>query len=209
MTDSSEIDPETLQQEVAQIKDAMGLQERYPGRFWYWIIFGLAVFVASVGSQVIALRDLSPTLHAVVWGVPLGGVGAYQWWDTRGQTSSGVSSTATKPRIGVLWLSVFALVVVVLLTVLPAAEGTGEESTEILLFSLIVGFVGVGYLVVGEALRAYYIRRRDRWAFYIGGVWMLVLAVLMPTVELLETWGYLTFGVAYVGHATVSYLTLR
>ena len=75
--------------------------------------------------------------------------------------------------------------------------------------SLVVGLVGVAYLVVGEALRAYYIRRRDRFAFYVGGAWMLVLAALLPSIEFFHTWGYATFGVVYAAHAVVSYLLLR
>jgi hypothetical protein len=205
MSEEPEIDPELLREEVSQIKDAMGIQERYPSRFRFWLVTGLAVLLASSASQFIALRELSGSLHAVAWWVPLGAAGLYQWWSTRG---SDTTVTGTKPRIGVLWLSVFALYFVFLLTLGPALDGLDGGAGQILLFSLIVGLVGVGYLVVGEALRAYYIRRRDRWAFYIGGGWMLGLAVLMPNVAVLETWGYATFGIVFATHAVVSYLIL-
>jgi hypothetical protein len=46
-------------------------------------------------------------------------------------------------------------------------------------------------------------------AFYIGGAWMLVLAVLLVQVEFLHTWGYAAFGIAYGTHALGSYLALR
>jgi len=78
----------------------------------------------------------------------------------------------------------------------------------ILLFSLIVALVGVAYVVVGESLKAYQIRRRDRYAFYVGGAWMLVLAVLIPNIEILQTWGYATYGLLYAVHAVGSYVYL-
>ncbi|MFC7058162.1 hypothetical protein [Halovenus salina] len=206
MSEDTEIDPELLREEVAQIKDAMGLQERYPAQFQLWLVFGVAVFLAASASQFIALRGLSGSLHAVAWWVPLGAAWLYQWWDVR--DSEGTTPEA-KPRIGVLWLSVFALYGVFLFALGPTLDTLSDEAGQILLFSLIVGLVGVGYLVVGEALRAYYIRRRDRWAFYIGGAWMLVLAAVMPNVDVLETWGYAAFGIAYAIHALVAYLALR
>lgn len=206
MSEDTEIDPELLREEVAQIKDAMGLQERYPGQFQLWLVFGVAVLLASIASQLIALRELSGSLHAVAWWVPLGGAWLYQWWKT-GDVEA--TNPDAKPRIGVLWLSVFALYVVFLFTLDPALDTLSAEAAQILLFSLIVGLIGVAYLVVGEALRAYYIRRRDRWAFYVGGTWMLALAAVMPNVDALETWGYATFGVIYAVHAGVSYLVLR
>ncbi|MFC7073415.1 hypothetical protein ACFQJ7_00615 [Halovenus rubra] len=206
MSEDTEIDPDLLREEVSQIKDAMGIQERYPSRFRFWLVTGLAVLLASSASQLIALRELSGSLHAVAWWVPLGVAGLYQWWST---DNSDATVTEAKPRIGVLWLSVFALYFVFLVTLTPVLDGMNGAAGEILLFSLIVGLVGVGYLVVGEALRAYYIRRRDRWAFYIGGGWMLTLAALMPNVDIFQTWGYATFGIAFAIHAVVSYLALK
>jgi hypothetical protein len=37
---------------------------------------------------------------------------------------------------------------------------------------------------------------------------MLLLAVAIPNVELLETWGYTAFGVLYGAHAVASYVVL-
>ncbi|PSP92169.1 hypothetical protein BRC87_00705 [Halobacteriales archaeon QS_4_66_20] len=207
MSEDSEIDPEMLRREVDQIKDAMGLQERYPSQFRLWLVFGVLVALASAGSQVIYLRDLSGSLHTVVWFGLLGVGWVYQW--SSGETDGGWSATGTKPRIGVLWASVFALYFVFVFTLGPAIDEVGGPESDMLLFSLVVGLVGVAYLVVGEALRAYYIRRRDRFAFYVGGAWMLVLAALLPSIEFFHTWGYATFGVVYAAHAVVSYLLLR
>lgn len=208
MAEDTEIDPEVLRTEVEQIKDAMGLHERYPSQFQLWLVFGVLVLIASLGSQMIALRDMPGYLHGVLWWVLLGGGGFYLGWTNRDSTEN-AGSTGTKPRIGVLWLAVFALYAVYVLTLGPAIEGMDAAASEMLLFSLIVALIGVAYLVVGEALRAYYIRRRDRWSFYLGGAWILVLAVLMPNVAFFHTWGYATFGVTYAVHAAASYLVLR
>lgn len=208
MSDSTEVDPERLRSELDTIQEAMGLRERYPSQFRYWLLFGLLVVVASAGSQVIVLRELQPYLHGVVWWALLGTAGVYQWWSSDGESNNSTGGLP-KPRIGVLWLAVFALYVVFLFALEPALEELTRPTSEILVFSPIVGLTGVAYLVVGEALRAYRVRRRDRLAFYVGGGWMLVLAVLLVQVEFLHTWGYALFGIIYGGHALGSYLVLR
>jgi hypothetical protein len=207
MSDSNEVDPERLRTELDQIREAMGLRERYPSQFQYWLLFGLLVAVASAGSQLIVLRELPTYLHGVVWWALLGTAGVYQWWSTGGESST--TGGMPKPRIGVLWLAMFGLYVVFLFAVGPALDELTRPTSEILVFSPIVGLTGAAYLVVGEALRAYRVRRRDRLAFYAGGVWMLVLAVLLVQVEFLHTWGYAAFGIVYGGHALGSYLALR
>jgi len=207
MSEDAEIDPEVLREEVDQIKDAMGLQERYPSQFQFWLVFGALVFFASMGSQLIVLAELPEWLHSVVWFGLLGGGNLYQW---RGKANSEQgSSTGTKPRIGVLYLAVFSFLIVLWFTLFPELDGLSNAEQEIVVFGQFVGLTGVGYVIVGEALRSYYIRRRDRWAFYIGGLWMLLVAVLLPNVEFLHTWGYAAFGIVYVVHAVASYLALK
>lgn len=208
MSEDTEIDPAVLREEVDQIKDAMGLKERYPSQFDLWLVFGGLVFVASMGSQLIAIREMSGLLHSVVWFGLLGGGGLYQWWESRGSDWDH-SPTGTKPRIGLLYPAVFSFVIVVAFTLFPEVDDVADAKLSALVFSQFVGLTGVAYVVVGEALRAYYIRRRDRWAFYLGGLWMLSLAVLIPTVELLHTWGYAMFGIVYAAHAVGSYFVLN
>jgi len=207
MSEETEIDPEVLREEVAQIKDAMGLQERYPSEFHAWLVFGGVVLVASLCSQVIALRELPGWYHTAVWLGLLGAGNFYQW--RGGSSSDSGNSTGTKPRIGLLYLAVFSFYLVLLFTLFPEVDATGERGLELLIFSQFVGLTGLGYLVVGEALRAYYIRRRDRWAFYTGGVGMITIAALLPNVGILSTWGYATFGIVYAVHAVASYVALR
>jgi len=208
MSEDTEIDPEVLRQEVEQIKGAMGLNERYPSEFRYWLVYGVLIALASGGSQLIALYELPNISHSVVWFGLLGAGGIYQW-SKSSPTNIQRSSTGTKPRLGLLYPAVFSFIIVVLFVVFPETDSLPDAQREIIVFSQFVGLTGVAYLVVGEVLRAYYIRQRDRWAFYLGGVWMLVLAVLLPNVEFLNTWGYGVFGILYVVHALVSYLALR
>lgn len=202
-----EIDPERLRAEVAHIKDAMGLEERYPSRFTLWPVFGVCVLLASLGSQVIALEELSPLLHPAVWFVSVGAGGLYQWW-SRPETDGGSRrSSQAKPRLWVQFGAVLAVYGVVVVTV-GSVTDVQSGALESLIFSRSVALVGVAYLVLGESLRAYYIRRRDRWAFYVGGAWMVLLAAVIPGVESLETWGYAVFGILYFVHAVASYVAL-
>lgn len=197
-----DVDPEQLQAELDQIKDAMGLQERYPSEFQLWPVAGGLVLLAALGSQVIELEGLPGLLHPVVWFGVFGVASLYRSWttdDTR-------ETPETRPRTSVQFAAVFAMYPVVVLSVGPALAD--DASGSIVVFGLTVGLVGVGYLVTGEALRSYYIRRRDRWAFYVGGAWMLLLAPLLPNVGVLETWGYSVFGVLFAIHAGASYLAL-
>ena len=147
MSEDSEIDPEMLRREVDQIKDAMGLQERYPSQFRLWLVFGVLVALASAGSQVIYLRDLSGSLHTVVWFGLLGVGWVYQW--SSGETDGGWSATGTKPRIEVLWASVFALYFVFVFTLGPAIDEVGGPESDMLLFSLVVGLVGFTSAITG------------------------------------------------------------
>jgi len=207
MSDSAEVDPETLRRELKGIKDAMGLQERYPSQFGLWLVYGALVLAASLASQYIHLRELPGYWHPLAWFAILSLGGIYQWRALEAR-SGGFGSIGAKPRIPLQFAGVFALYFVFLVGVSPAFEGLGQGRTGILIFSPTVGLVGAAYLVVGESLRAYYIRRRDRWAFYAGGAWMLALAAVMPNVAVLETWGYVAFGGLYLLHAVGSYLAL-
>jgi hypothetical protein len=205
MIETDDVDPETLQEDLDRIKDAMGIQDRYPSWFHLWLVYGGLVLTASLASQAIILRDLPGYWHGIAWFGFMGAGGLYQWW-----LGSNADHTVTEraPNIGVQFGAIALLYVVYLLILGPAVEGLSQRVEAILLFSLIVALVGVAYVVVGESLKAYQIRARDRYAFYIGGAWMLVLAVLMPNIEVLQTWGYAAYGLLYAVHAVGSYVYL-
>jgi hypothetical protein len=205
MTDTADVDPEALQEDLDRIKDAMGIQDRYPSWFHLWLVYAALVLGASVASQLIVLNDLAGYWHGVAWFGFMGAGGIYQWWLGSQDDQPSVAGT---PNILVQFGAVGSLYVVYLLILGPVVEGLSQRMEAILIFSLIVALVGVAYVVVGESLKAYRIRALDRYAFYVGGAWMLVLAVLFPNVEILQTWGYLVFGVLYAVHGVGSYVLL-
>lgn len=205
MTDRQEIDKAALRNEIESIKDAMGMNERYGSQFHLWLVYGVLVGLASMGSQAVVSLDLPWWGHWVSWGVLMGVGGVYQWFvpdDTAGGT------TEAKPSIGLLYAAVFGYVLVVIAAVSAFLNGSASVVSSTV-FAVFVGGVGTAYLLVGNVLKAYYIRRRDRWAFYVGGVWMLVLAALLPQVGLLREWGYAVFGLVFAVHSVGSYLYLR
>jgi uncharacterized protein YhhL (DUF1145 family) len=113
-----------------------------------------------------------------------------------------------KPSIPLVYLSAFGFAVVVVTIVAPLVESATAAVASSTVFAIFVGAVGLAYLVTGTLLKAYYIRRRDRQTFYVGGVWMLVLAGVIPHVAVLRTWGYAVFGIAFGVHAVASYIVL-
>jgi hypothetical protein len=197
-----EVDPETLQRELREIKSAMGLHERYPGQFKLWLVFGVAVSLASAISQYLVLTDGPEYLHSVAWFLLLGGAGAYNFVAIDG----GGPETTDKPNLGVQYLAVFLYVAVVLAILSQVQDAT--TTPEATIFAAMVGLTGVAYLVVGSTMKAYYIRDRDRYAFYVGGAWMLVLATVIPLVDTLQTYGFGAFGVLYAVHSVGSYVYL-
>lgn len=212
MTDSkasedAEIDVEKLRTELDQIKDAMGIQQRYPGRFQLWLVYGVLVAIAATGSQLVVLYELPWWGHWVSWGVTMGAGGIYQGQGITGEQVSEDSGEG-KPDIWLHYVATFGYALVVLAIVSPLLPES-PATTESYVFSIIVGGVGLSYIVVGNSLKAYYIRRLDRFAFYIGGIWMFVLAALIPYVDVLQTWGYAAFGIVFGFHAVASYLALR
>lgn len=205
VTENTEIDPDALRDDLDQIKDAMGIQERYPSWFHLWLVYAVLVLAASIASQVIVLRGLPGYWHAVAWGGLMGAGGVYQWWLARSEEPTATGAT---PNVLVQFGAIGSMYVVYVLVLGPVLDWLAPRLAAIVTFSLIVALVGVAYLVAGESLKAHRIRARDRYAFYVGGAWILVLAVLMPNVAFLRTWGYVAFGALYAVHGVGSYALL-
>lgn len=201
----SEIDIDAVREEVSQIKDAMGLQERYPSQFYLWLVYGVLVALAAGASQLIALNRLPAWFHPVAWFGFVGVAGVVQW--LRGEDIDRELAGA-KPNIQVQFGGVFAYYVVIIAatSVFPSV---GYLTRSAVIFGMTVGLVGVGYVVVGSSLTAYYIRKRDRYTFYAGGLWMFGLAVAIPVVPELRKWGYAAFGILYLVHSVAAYLLLK
>lgn len=200
-------DAAALRRDLEQIKDAMGLQERYPSGFRAWLIYGLLVPLAALGSQAVVLYDLPGWGHWVAWGGFLGAGGLYLW--ITGTPDGDGARGAGKPNIGMQYLAIFGYAVVVLLVVSPQFPGGGTLAGQATVFAIFVGATGAAYLVVASSLEAYFITQFDRRVLAGGGLWMLALAVAIAWIEPLHTWGYAVFGVAYFVYAMAAYVALR
>lgn len=201
---TADVDVEELQSELAQIKDAMGLQERYPSMFHLWLVFGVLVLFASVGSQVVVLYDLPGWGHSLSWAFFMGLGFVYQWFQNQGTPET---SDGTTPNGWIQAAAVVAYLLAIFVIVGPHLNAEPGVETSVT-FALIVGAIAVIYLVQGNVLKAHYIRKRDRYAFYVGGSWMLLYAAVMPNVQLLQEWGYVVYGVLYAAHGIASYVIL-
>jgi hypothetical protein len=203
---TEELDVEELRSELETIKDAMGIQERYPSQFHLWLVYGVLVALAAFGSQVVVLFDLPWWGHWLAWGGLLALGSAYQAVGLDDHSSQG--SDQAKPSISFIYVAIFGYAIILLTIVAPLIDGAAPAVASSTIFAVFVGAVGLAYLVAGNVLSAYYIRKRDRQTFYVGGVWMLVLAGVIPQVGVLQTWGYAVFGIAFGIHAIISYIVL-
>jgi hypothetical protein len=205
MTDT-EMDVEALRGELDQIKDAMGLEERYEGASKQWLLFGALVPVAAALSQYVHLQELSGLYHGLIWFGVLGGgsfVGNYFIDDPTIDRA-----TDNKPRVLVVFAATLLAFVPIQLVFADALDAMAYRPRSVRILALILVLLGVVYIVFGETLRAYYIRRRDRYALQVGGVWMILLGAFLPAVPVLETWGFAAFGGCYFVYAIGAYLVL-
>lgn len=206
MTDNGEIDVTELRAELDQIKDAIGLQDRYSDVPRKWLLYASVVVVAAGASQLVVLERSSAWLHAPIWFLAIGTASVVdrQWFGSGDQ----YGTAGGKPSPAILFAVVLALVVPIQLVFTPLFGGAEYLQTTSIVLGSIVVMIGAAYLLMGNLLRAYYIRRQDRIALYVGGLVMLPLGVAIPNVEVLHTWGFSAFGVVYALYAVLAYVTL-
>ncbi|MCL9812876.1 hypothetical protein [Natranaeroarchaeum aerophilus] len=192
-------DPERLREDLDQIKEAMGIQERYPAAFQLWLLYATLGVFASLGSQAVITFELSPWGHWLSWGgfYVIGAVYARVRLDSYDRTTS-----ERRPSIRMQGAGIVGLLLAVFVAIAPLQ---GDQTT---VFGLIVIAVGAFYIVQAASLRAYPIRDRDRYAFYVGGVWMLAYGAAMPNIGVLQEWGYAGFGILFAIHGIASYVFL-
>lgn len=205
MRDGDDVDRRELQEQLARIKGAMGLEERYPGQRQMWLVYGVAVGGVSVLTNVVFALELPNAAYIALWFVVVGVVAFAQW-----RLVSGSSGAAGEPSwrvlIGALGLGLVALWLSVGDLIATNTEGAIRGAHY---FSHALIFLGIGFLIAGTVLRAERIRRRDRIPFYVGGIWILALAGFVPHHRFLQLGGYAVFGVAFLLHAVASYLYTR
>lgn len=216
MTDpDTEVDPEQLQRQLAEIKGAMGLEDRYPGQRTLWLGYGVGVALVSLVTEAIFFVEELPSWgYLLVWLAFILLAGGAQWWLVSRTPTGPSPSMAPDWRVlfGTLVLALFALSGLVQ-PLLPHLEtGLSAQDAGILqgayFFGLAIAVAGVGFLFVGNALRAYRIRKRDRWVFYGAGVWMLVFASWFTQTEFMRLAGYAVFGILFFVYSIAAYVVL-
>lgn len=203
---SPETDKEILEQELDQIKDTLGIRDRYPSSMRTWLLFGVLIGIASLMSQVVYLERLPGYWYGVVW---MGLMSFGMAVQARINRSRSEWSGTDKPN----WVFVFGVMVVTALALLGIlspilSELSYETANRYVGVVFITLLGGTGYLLLGTILKAYYIRRIDRFAFYAGGGWILLLGVLISRIPFLQTWFYGVYGVGYLVYMLVVYLLL-
>lgn len=199
----TEPNAEGLQEELGQIKEAMGLAEEHPYWWRFWLVEGIGL---GIGLSIVqlGLRDgFSPLLVVFLVGV----FSAHQLMAWRilheyDRPTTGIPSwTAWNITYGA---GTLALVV----GLLPILEELAFE--DLIVVGVVAGgaITGIAYLYMGQLLAAYNIRTADRYAFYTGGCWLLVLAAIIPHVPLLTGWEFAVLGIGLAAHNIGSYVVL-
>ncbi|WP_135533650.1 hypothetical protein [Halostella pelagica] len=198
-----DVDPQDLQRELDQIKGAMGIEERYPGQRRMWLVYGVVIGLTAIITNVAFTADLPNAAYIALWYGMVGVIAVAQWRLVSNASTERSSSgldwwillTALIVSLHAMWTSLGPLI----------AENSTGAARGAHYFSHVLIFLGLGLLVAGNILKAERIRRRDRLPFYAGGVWMLVLGVLLPHSRYLQLTGYALFGVLFLIHSVAAY----
>lgn len=199
----SDVDKETLHEELGQIKQAMGLTEAHPYWIRSWLVEGVTVGILFPLLQF-GLRDgFGPWLITLIVGI----FALYLFVDWRTRTAS------VQPTTGVPSWTTWHVIVFVGLGALIVGLGSIFDqlnASDTAIFTLVLAgtVLGVGYMFMGQLLKAYDIRRADQFAFYIGGAWILVLSAGIPHVALFAGWEYAVLGIGIAVHGIVTSFVL-
>lgn len=204
--DHTDVDPDALREDLDAIKDAMGLEERYPGQARMWLVYGAAIGLTAVLTNAAFYFPLPNWAYVAGWFAMVGVVVVAQW--------RLVSRTSGPAAPTVDWRQLFAAMGLGYLALTSAesdliATNTGGAVQGIHFFSQVLVLLGLAFLVVGIVLGAEGIERRDRLPFYVGGAWMLGLAGIMPHVRFLQLAGWGVFGLLFLAHSVGAYLLTR
>lgn len=196
-------DPDTLKSELGEIKSAMGIAERHSYWWQFWIVEGIGVAVVFVLVQFWLRWGFDLRLGAALASVLV----LVQLAKRRLKADYEPPATglpSQKRWLGIIFVGLGAVVV----GLAPVFDHLSEaESVRLALVSAAV-VVGVGYMYMGQLLDAYDVRAADQYAFYAGGVWIVVLAVAIPFVSAARGWEYAVFGLGLAVHHIGAYVAL-
>lgn len=201
---NEEIDKEELHAELGRIKDAMGIHERYPYMTQLWLVEGVVVGIGAIATQIGMRQEIPLYWYGILW---IGLVIVEQVVFRRIMVHSGRPVTGPKPSVNIL-VAAMVLGIFALITGLDPLIAHERVNEAVVGFTIATALFGVLYLSVGTLLSAYSIRKSDRYAIYIGGLWLLALAAAIPSVPILREWAFVAFGVSVLVHGVGSYLAL-
>jgi hypothetical protein len=190
----TDVDKIGLQRDVRQINDEMGLHERYP--FWsrWWLIEGVSLGILFSLVQL-QFRGALPLLWLVVLVVLTVGVFLVYYVVMR----RGIARYEQPPTGVPDWenwqLIEVAGVVALFGALFPVLPSLKAVSESYYLVVAIGSMMGVAYLFMGQLLEGYHIRKSDRYAFSVGGLWLLVLTAVLPNVPALRGWAFAALGI--------------
>lgn len=206
-TGDGDADIDALREDIEQIKSAMAIEDRYPGQRRLWLVHGVVVGLAGVLTNVVFVFPWPNAVYILVWVAVFALVGFTQW-----QTSVRAATDVDDPEPKPSWKIVFGTLVAGLFVLTSIVDPVFADVESVLqgafFFSLAFTVLGMGYLLAGTILRAYRIRARDRYPFYVNGAWILAFAVVMPYVEWLQYFGYGLFGILFFLHGAGTYYLL-
>lgn len=201
---NEEIDRESLQAEIGQIKEAMGIHDRYPYMTKIWLAEGVLVGVAAIGMQFVFRGEIPSYWLGILL---IGLIGIEQVVFRRIIRTTEQPATGSKPSLNVL-VAAMVLGMFALVTGLdPMIDHPNVE--EIVVGAVILTTLfAILYLSVGNMLVAYSIKKTDRYVIYIGGLWLFVLAAAITHVPFLQEWAYAAFGASVIVHGIGTYVVL-
>ncbi|WP_247002567.1 hypothetical protein [Halosolutus gelatinilyticus] len=201
--EDGDIDKRALQEELGQIKRAVGLQEEYPYWWRWWLVEGLGTGVIFPLLEW-GIRDgfSAPLIVALVAVTLAHQLSLYRIQSRYERPTTGI------PSWGQWHLALFAGTIAVFVGVRPFFDAVDGDEILTLWLVLVAGLLGLGYLYLGQLLRAYDIRKPDRYAFYTGGVWILVLAAAIPYVPAAHGFAFTIFGASYASYCILAYVVL-
>jgi hypothetical protein len=201
---NEEIDKESLQAEIGQIKEAMGIHDRYPYMTKIWLVEGILVGIFGIAMQI-GLHTQIPFYWLGAFLVGL--VVVEQVTFRRIIRNSEQPVSGSKPGLNVLVAAMILGMFALIIGLDPMIDHPAVNEAVVGAVVLTALF-GTLYLSVGNMLVAYSIRKADRYAIYIGGLWLFVLAAAITHIPFLQRWAYAAFGMSVIVHGIGSYFVL-
>ncbi|ELZ11258.1 hypothetical protein C478_12635 [Natrinema thermotolerans DSM 11552] len=200
---SDDVDPDRLEAELAEIKGAMGLASDHPYWWRFWIVEGVCTGLLFTIVQFWLREGFRPWIAVAFAGV----VGCCELAKRR-LRSSYEPPAAGLPSQRRWFVAVLAGVIALVVGLRPVFESLGPTNAVRLAIVAAGAVVGVGYVLMGQLLAAYDVRPADRYAFVVGGAWIMVLSAAIPYIPAFEGWEYAAFGIGIALHHVATYVAL-